>query len=85
MNRGVIERIEYRTGGGRYGSRAYIRLWVSDRDGRRLCWVDVEATNYVLKKRQRVCWRGGRVYCEQSPAKPLVNLEQLGYGKPEEL
>jgi len=85
MNHGWIERIQYQAGEGPYGSRAYMRLWVIDKQRENLCWVEVEATNYVLKKRQRVYWRDGRLYCEQSPGKPLLILEQLGYGEPEEL
>ena len=84
MNHGFIERLEYRVGGGAYGERAYVRVWVTDRNARDLCWIDVEATNHTLKKRQHVSWRHGRAYFDQWPSKPLV-LEQLGYGKPEGL
>jgi hypothetical protein len=85
MNHGWIERIAYQAGGGRYGNRAYIRLWVMDKGRCQVCWVDAEATNYVLKKCDRGCWIKGRVYCEQSLGRPLVNLEQLACGRAEEL
>jgi hypothetical protein len=85
MNHGWIERIEYRAGGGRYGNRAYMRIWVIDRERRNLCWVDAEAANYALKKRQRVFWRDGRLYWERSPTQRLVILELLGVGEPEQL
>jgi hypothetical protein len=85
MNHGVIERVEYHFRGDLHGQRAYMRIWVTGNADTKLCWVDVEATNMVIKKRQRISWQKRRVYVEQSPSKRLVELKQLGYGEPEGL
>ena len=81
MNHGLIERVEHHIGGGRYHNRAFLRLWVVNR-GRR-CWLDIAATNYLLKPGRRVVWREGLVYYERSPLHRLLAFELLAQGKPE--